>query len=65
MTGIFLPTFNNLVLCSKTENQYKERKVGGKRYGARSRDRSSLDIWLFEPVKRPDDRADYCLGTRR
>ena len=20
--------------------------------------------WLFEPAKRPDDRADYCLGTR-
>ena len=18
--------------------------------------------WLFEPAKRPDDRADYCLG---
>ena len=22
-------------------------------------------LWLFEPGKRPDDRADYCLGTRR
>ena len=21
-------------------------------------------FWLFEPAKRPDDRADYCLGTR-
>ena len=21
--------------------------------------------WLFVPAKRPDDRADYCLGTRR
>ena len=21
--------------------------------------------WLFEPAKRPDDKADYCLGTRR
>ena len=21
--------------------------------------------WLLEPAKRPDDRADYCLGTRR
>ena len=20
------------------------------------------DSWLFEPAKRPDDRADYCLG---
>ena len=19
-------------------------------------------LWLFEPAKRPDDRADYCLG---
>ena len=21
--------------------------------------------WLFEPAKRPDERADYCLGTRQ
>ena len=21
--------------------------------------------WLFEPVKRPDDRVDYCLDIRR
>ena len=21
--------------------------------------------WLFETAKRPDDQADYCLGTRR
>ena len=21
--------------------------------------------WLFEPAERPDDRNDYCLGTRR
>ena len=21
--------------------------------------------WVFEPAKHPDDRADYCLGTRR
>ena len=21
--------------------------------------------WLFEPAKRQDDRADYCLETRR
>ena len=21
--------------------------------------------WLFEPAKRSDDRAEYCLGTRR
>ena len=21
--------------------------------------------WLFEPAERPDDRADYCLCTRR
>ena len=21
--------------------------------------------WLFQPAKRPDDTADYCLGTRR
>ena len=20
--------------------------------------------WLFEPAKRPDDRADYCLGLK-
>ena len=31
----------------------KIRKVGGVR--------SSLDFLVFEPVKRPDDRADYCL----
>ena len=40
---------------------YKKRKVGGIRYEARSRGRSSPDTRLFEPAKRPDDRADYCL----
>ena len=33
----------------------------GKRYEGRRRGRSSPDPWLFEPAKRPDDRADYTL----
>ena len=47
-------------------------KVGGIRYEARSRGRASpdtLDFWhqTIEPTTAwtPDDRADYCLGTRR
>ena len=24
-----------------------------------------MTIWLFEPAKRADDRADYCLDYRR
>ena len=41
----------------------KERKLGAhamKRVGAHL-----PTPWLFEPAKRPDDRADYCLGSRR
>ena len=40
----------------------KRKKVGGKRYEARSRGLSSPDSLVFEPAKRADVRADYFLG---
>ena len=39
----------------------KERKVGGKRYEPRCCGVHLPTPWLFEPVKHPDDRADYSL----
>ena len=47
--------------CRSVNKKEGKRKVGGKRYEARSRRRSSPDTLAFEPAKRPDDRADYCL----
>ena len=45
----------NYNVTRSSSSAWKERKVGGKRYEARSRGRSSPD------TQRPDDRADYCL----
>ena len=46
-------------------HEIPQRKVEGIRYEALSRGRSSPDSWLFEPAKRPDDIADYCVGDER
>ena len=45
----------------KSENNRKKRKVGRKRYEARSRGRSSPDTLALSLRTRPYDRADYCL----
>ena len=39
----------------------KSEKVGGKHYKMLSHRLSSPNIWLFEPTKSPDDRANYYL----
>ena len=41
-----------IVVYTKSGAVVIYRKVEGTRYEA---------PWLFEPTKRPDDRADYCL----
>ena len=40
----------------------EKRKVWGIRYEATSCGRSSPGSLAFELAKRPNDRADYCLG---
>ena len=42
----------------------EKKNVGGIRHEARNCGRSSPDtLAFFEPAKRPDDRADYCLDS--
>ena len=61
-TALLLPvTWRYREICEKfSKNCRKERKV----VGIRERVAASARLptpWIFEPVKGPDDIADYCL----
>ena len=42
-----------------SQSQMKKRKVRGTSYEALAAGALFPKPWLFEPAKRPDDRADY------
>ena len=40
---------------------WQEKKEIGANAGKREAADAHFTFWLFEPAKRPDDSADYCL----
>ena len=61
--------FNAGVLLGVSETTHARNEKAGKgkrKFGAYTMKRVAAGVhlptpWVFEPVKRPDDRVDYCL----